>query len=212
MTKSKAIILSSFLAFIFFAVPLLVILKGFQLKSGYKGLSWGQNEVNVKEWVKKNNNKIIWSACPQSHFGVNCFRLTWKDGEKSPFEYIEFQFKNEKLVAVIETEHEKLFDKKVFYSYGKSENGTDLAVETYKSKGEKFQLRDYVNYYVPKQSLNGTKKRYAVEILYKKNLSNPEVPEEKVLCLITTGYYSSEYFEEAKLYEKNFPSHRFLYR
>lgn len=210
MTKSKAIILSAILGILFLAIPAFVIVKAANIKSGYKGLVWGQTEYQVKEWIKKNNNNIVWSKCPLSHYGVTCTKLTWKKNEQSPFEYIEFQFKNGKLAAVIETEHEKPFTPEVLYSYGRSENGTDLAVEIYKSKGEKFQLRDYVNYYSPMQKFNGTKKRYAVEILFKKNLTDTTVPEEKIFYLLTTGYYSPEYYDEAKNHNENFPSHRFL--
>lgn len=210
MTKSKAITISIVLGILFLAMPAFVITKTARIKSGYKGLVWGETEFQVKEWMKKNNNKIIWTKCPFSHYGVSCIRLTWKQNEQSPFEYIEFQFKNEKLVAVIETGHEKPFSPEVLYSYGRSENGTDLAVEIYKNKGEKFQLRDYVNYYSPLQKFNGTKKRFAVEILFKKNLSDTSVPEEKLFYLLTSGYYAPDYYEEAKMHNENFPSHRFL--
>ena len=67
-----------------------------------------------------------------------------------------------------------------------------------------------MNYYSPSQKFNGTKKRFAVEILFRKNLSDTTVPEEKVFYLLTTGYYSPEYYEEAKKHTENFPSHRFL--
>lgn len=210
MTKTKALILCSILGFIFIAAPAFVITKAFRIKSGYKGVFWGQTEYQVKEWAKKNNNKSYWEKCPLSHYGVTCQRLNWKQNEQSPFEYIEFQFKDEKLVAVIETGHEKPFSQDIFYSYGHSENGTDLAVEIYREKGTKYQLRDFVNYYSPVQKMNGTKKRFAVEILFRKNLSDFSVPEEKVMYLLTTGYYSPEYYEQAKEHTENFPSHRFL--
>ena len=210
MTKTKAIILSSILGILFFAMPAIVLVKAVRINSGYKGLVWGQTEYQVKEWIKKNNNNIIWTKCPFSHYGVSCTRLAWKQGGQSPFEYIEFQFKNGKLAAVIETGHAKPFSPEILYSYGRSENGTDLAVEIYKSKGERFQLRDYVNYYAPAQKFNGTKKRYAVEILFKKNLSDSTAPEEKLFYLLTAGYYSPDYYEEARNHNENFPSHRFL--
>lgn len=210
MTKSKAIILCSILGIIFLLAPAFVITRAFRIKSGYKGVFWGQTEYQVKEWANNNNNKITWEKCPLSHYGVTCQRLSWKKNEQSPFEYIEFQFKNEKLVSVIETGHEKPFNKDVFYDYGRSENGTDLAIETYREKGTKYELRDFVNYYSPVQKFYGTKKRFAVEILFRKNLSDVSVPEEKLMYVLTTGYYAPEYFEEAKEHAENFPSHRFL--
>ena len=211
MSKSKAVLILAILSVIFISAPLAVFIKTSHLRSGYKGLPWGKTEYQVQEWIKKNNNKFYWSKCPLSHYGVSCSRLSWKQNEQSPFEYIEFQFKDGKLVAVIETGHQKNHTPEVLRSFGKSENGTDLAVENYRSKGEKYQLRDYVNYYVPiNQKLNGTKKRYAVQILFQKNLSNPEIPEEKLFYQLTEGYYSPEYFEEAKKHSENFPSFRFL--
>ena len=213
MTKTKAIIISSILLLLFLLAPAFVILKAIHIKSGYKGLIWGQTEYQVQQWAKKNNNNMIWTKCPLSHYGVKCYKLSWKQNRQSPFEYIEFQFKNEKLVAVIETEHEKPFNPNILKQYGKSENGTDLAVETYKVKGEKYKLRDYVNYYIPNaQPFYGTKKRYAVEILFQQNLNNENEAETKLFCLVTKGYYAPEYFEEARKHNENFPSHRFLAR
>lgn len=210
MTKVKAIIITSILGILFLAAPAAVITRAVHIKSGYRGLLWDSTEFQVQEWIKKNNNRFSWTKCPLSHYGVTCSRLSWKQDQQSPFEYIEFQFKNGKLVAVIETGHEKEFSKEVLHAYGKSENGTDLAIDEYKSKGTKYQLRDYVNYYSPVNKFSGTKERYAVEILFQKNLSDPTVPEEKLMYHLTSGYYSPSYYEEAKNLNQNFPSHRFI--
>lgn len=212
MTKVKAIIFVSVLAAISILVPSIVIYRSVNIRSGYKGLPWGKTQYQVEQWARSNNNKSVWSRCPSSHYGVNCIRLTWKQNQTTPFEYVEYQFKDEKLVAVIETQHEKPFDKDIFRIYGKSENGTDYARETYKEKGTKYELRDWINYYSPSQRWKGTKLRYAVNVLYRKNLSNPEQPEEKLMYQLTTGYYSPEYYEEARTHNENFPSHHFLSR
>lgn len=210
MTKIKAIILVSILSLAAIITPAIVIHRSVTIRSGYKGITWGRTQHQVEQWARNNNNKINWARCPFSHYGVTCIRLTWKQNETTPFEYIEFQFKDEKLVAVIETEHEKPFEKSILHSLGRSENGTDYARDTYREKGIKYELRDWINYYSPSKNWKGTKIRYAVNVLFRKNLSDPEQPEEKLLYQLTTGYYSPEYFEEARKHNENFPSHHFL--
>lgn len=210
MTKIKAIIITSILLLASVIAPAIVINRSITIRSGYKGIPWGRTQYQVEEWVRSNNNKITWTRCPFSHYGVTCCQVKWKQNEKTPFEYIEFQFKDEKLVAVIETEHEKQFEKTILQSLGKSDNGKDYKRETYREKGVKYELRDWVNYYIPAKTYRGTKVRHALNLLYRKNLTNPEEPEEKLMYQLTTGYYSPSYFEEARLYSENFPSHHFL--
>lgn len=206
MTEKKAIIIISILAFFALAAPVFVLLKAKNLNAGWKGILWDSTEVQVQDWVKKNNNKASWSRCNLSHFGVNCYKITWKENEKSPFEYIEFQFKDNKLKAVIETEHQRDFQKNDLKIYGRAEFGRDLAKDYYKEKGIKYQLTDRVFFYEDFQN----KKRIALQILVRSALNSEEIADENLYTQITSGYYSPDYYDDAKESNENFPSFRFI--
>lgn len=211
MSKRRAIIILCILSVFFVCVPLFVILRTINFEFGWKGLHWGSSEYQVKEWVEKNNNKANWAKCNHPHFGVSCYKVTWKEARAIPFEYIEFQFKNEKLVAVIETYHEEEVDPadylKLYRSNIIREGGTDLQVEFTREKGIRIKNVDRVFYYTIPRSFNKTRIRHAVERLVK--INTQDQTETISLYNLTTGYYSYEYFEEAKALQESFPSHRF---
>lgn len=210
MTKRSAIIFLSILIFFALLTPALVILQTVRINSGWHGISWGAQESQVQEWIKKNNNKYNWSRCNFSHFGVTCYKLSWKENENSPFDYIEFQFKDNKLCAVIETEHSKNFDPAIAKKLGKPKNGTDVSVDFLREKGFKYKISDRVFYYEPVQKFNSTKLRYAVQRYVKTNLSDESQPDEILSYQLTTGYYSIERFEEIKNSTEDFPTFRFF--
>lgn len=211
MNKRNALIFLSILGILFTAMPLIVILRTIHLKSGYKGLVWGRTEQQVQSWIKKNNNKAVLNRCNLSHFGVSCYKLTWKDSSTSPFEYIEFQFKDGKLVAVVETGHKKDYTKNIAKEFGQPDFGTDIAVSpVQKEKGQRYQLTDRIFYYSASNRLIGTKSRIALECLIKNVTNDTAIPEETLFYRITTGYYSPDYYDQAKSNTENFPSLRFL--
>lgn len=107
MTKRSAIIFLSILIFFAILTPALVIIQTTRINSGWHEILWGTSENHVQEWIRKNNNRYSYNRCNFSHFGVTCYKLSWKENETSPFDYIEFQFRDNKLCAVIETERKK---------------------------------------------------------------------------------------------------------
>lgn len=211
MNKRNSIIFLSIISAIFVIMPVIVILRTCHLKAGYKGLTWGRTEAQVQMWIKKNNNKAIWNRCNLSHYGVTCWKLTWKNLESSPYEFIEFQFKDGMLVSVIETEREKPYSRQIDTMFGRPDYGTDIAASSVqKDKGIKFQYINRIFYYTGRRHLSGTKTRIAVERLIKYTLNDSTVPEETILYRVTTGYYSPEYYDSIKNSHESFPSKKFL--
>ena len=214
MTKKSSIVTICILSVVFLMAPVFVIIRTINIENGWKGLPWGATEQQTKEWVEKNNNKSIWNKCNLTHFGVSCYKLTWKETKSIPFEYIEFQFKNGKLCAVIETYHEEANDPAEYLKLNRPKiergGGQDLGNDFYREKGNKYKLTDRVFYYTIPRTFKETRIRHAVERLVKNNLTDTAEPESVISYQLTTAYYSLEYFEEAKNLTDNFPSHRFL--
>lgn len=210
MTFKKAVILVSVLAFFAIGVPAFVISRTISLNAGWNGIPWGSTESQVQTWVKKNNNRVSWAKCTASHYGVTCFKITWKESEKSPFECIEFQFQNGELKAVIETAHQKDFERSDLTSLGKASYGTDLATDIEREKGIKYRITDRVFYYDNLRKYSSVKKRAALELLVRTPINADDVPE-KILCSrLTTAYYSSDYYEMVKSSSGDFPAQRFI--
>lgn len=209
MTLKKAVIFISVLGFFSLAVPFFVIFKSISLNSGWNGILWDSTEPQVQAWVKKNNNRANWSKCPLSHFGVSCYKVTWKETEKSPYEYIEFQFQDGKLKAVIETFHQKDFQKTDLQEFGRASYGSDLAIDFYRDKGIKYKLADRVFYY--ENPIHSSKKyRIAQEFLVQTPINSNEITETILFSRITKAWYCPDYYEKAKNSNENFPSSRFL--
>lgn len=210
MTKRSAIIFLSVLIFFAILTPALVIIQTTRINSGWHEILWGTSENHVQEWIKKNNNRYSYNRCNFSHFGVTCYKLSWKENETSPFDYIEFQFRDNKLCAVIETERKKNFDPAISRKLGKPKNGTDLSVDYLREKGIRYKISDRVFYYEPIQKLSSTKLRYAVQRYIRTNLNDVSKPDEIMEYQLTTGYYQPDYFEEIKDNTEDFPTFRFF--
>lgn len=86
----------------FLIAPGFVIGKAIKLSSGYKGLNWGSTLSQTREWISSNSNGTKFRKCRDSHQDVQCYKLTFRKKESVDFEWIEFQFKNEKLYRVVE--------------------------------------------------------------------------------------------------------------
>ena len=211
MRKKASIIYLIVLLLIFISVPAYVIKKTVSMKSGWNGLTWGRSEIQIKEWIKKNNSNYEIERCPLSHYGVVCWKLTWKSKNNNvPYEYIEFQFKDGKLCAVIETEKVTDMDPAIRLSLGHPDRGSDIKSVPYKEKGLKFSLVERVFYYSPEAKFKVTKERFAVSRLVKVPLDEKaELPEEVLSWRLTKGSYSPSYFEEVKNQSENFPSAHF---
>ena len=156
-----------FLAFV--SVPLFVVKKTLDMKSGWHGIPWGSTESQVSDWVKKNNTNYDFEKCPLNHYGVLCRKLTWKKNRGDvPFDSIEFQFRNGKLYAVIESEKVSDFDPSLNLDLGRPAKGSDIKLVEVKEKGvllhagktigrDKRTLRRLKAYKIPRQ--NGKSRR-----------------------------------------------------
>lgn len=210
-SKSLLIIYLIILLIIFVSVPCFVIKRAIDMQSGWNGVSWGKTESQMKDWMKKNNTNYTFERCPLSHYGVVCWKLSWNTKENSvPFEYIEFQFKNGRLCAVIETEKVSSSDPRNRLNLGVAKKGTDLKKELVREKGTRFILTERVFYYVPESKFKETKERYAVSLLVKSPVGESEIPEETISWRLTKGSYSSSYYEEISDNYDNFPSANFF--
>lgn len=200
-----------FLSAAFVLVPAFVIKRTFDMKSGWNGLSWGKTEEQIREWVKKNNTNYSFERCPLSHYGIVCWKLSWKTKENSvPFEFIEFQFKDGKLVAVIETEKSSSSDPASRLDLGRPAKGTDIKSLVQRENGIRFAFTERVFYYVPESKFKATKERYAVSRLVKTPLDRTEIPEEILSWRLTRGSYSSKFYEEISDKWNDFPSAHFF--
>ena len=186
MTERKSQVFICILAAVFVLVPVFVIKKTVDLQSGWNGLAWESTQDEVKEWVKKNNTKYSYSPCSQSHFDVSCFKLSWKNTEHSPFEYIEFQFKDGLLCAVIETGKPVFSDPAVSLGLGSPESGRDLRYFFQKEKGIKYKYTERVFYYTPSEKRKSSGKYQAVCRLVRNIPSDPSFADENVLFRLTT--------------------------
>ena len=211
MKRTTANIYLLILLLIFVTVPAFVIKKTVDMKSGWNGITWGRTESQIKDWIKRNNTNYDFERCTLSHYGVVCWKLTWKSKNSNvPYEYIEFQFKDGKLCAVIETEKVTDSDPAVRLALGHPEKGTDIKSVPYKEKGIKFSLVERVFYYTPEAKFRATKERYAVSRLVKTPVDEEsQFPEETLSWRLTKGSYSSSYYEEIRDHLENFPSAHF---
>lgn len=213
MTRNKAIATVIILTVISLIIPSFVIIRSINVENGWKGLPWGASESQTREWIDKNNNKAVWSKCNLPHYGVSCFKVTWKDTKQTPFEFIEFQFKNGKLCAVIESNHEEPSDPADALHLNRPGverlTGQDLAYDFYRDRSYRYKLVDRVFYYVEPRNWKDTRVRYAVARLVRINLSDLTEPDIVMDYQLSTAYYSLDYFEETKDHLENFPSHRF---
>ena len=145
-TKKGAIVFITILSIFFVLSPLFVIYKTVKFQGGYKGLNWGVSEDQTIQWLKKNSNKAIWTKCDNNHYGSLCYKVTWKEKDSQEFEYIEFQFQNEKLCAVIESYKPTDVNPLRTYNLGSAQKGTDLEIFYKKEKGVKYKYIDRAFY------------------------------------------------------------------
>ena len=209
MKKRGAIIYSIFLLIVFLLVPAYVIKLSIDMKSGWNGLTWGKTENQVKEWIRKNNSNYNLSRCTQSHYGVVCWKLSWKAQADSPLDFIEFQFQDGKLCAVIETEKVVSEDPFPNGELGLAEKGSDLKTVQLKEKGVRYSVTERAFYYIPEVRFKATKQRIAVSRLVKNAINREDLPEEILSWRVTRGYYSPSRFEEVKSQYDDFPSAHF---
>ena len=198
-----------FLLLAFVSVPLFVVKKTLDMKSGWHGIPWESTESQVSDWVKKNNSNYDFEKCPLNHYGVLCRKLTWKKNRGDvPFDSIEFQFRNGKLCAVIESEKVSDFDPSLNLDLGRPEKGSDIKLVEVKEKGVRFVMIERVFYYTPEKQSGTTRERYAVSRLIKSPVKT-ESPEEIISWRLTKGSYDKEFYEEIKERWDNFPSAHF---
>ncbi len=209
MKKRGALIYLICLAVISLLVPAYVIKTTVDMKSGWNGLVWGRTENQVKEWIRKNNSNYTLAKCTQSHYGVVCWKLSWKNASDSPMEYIEFQFKDGKLCAVIETERVVSSDPFPNGELGQPEKGSDIKTLQIKEKGVRFNLTERAFYYIPEVRFKATKQRVCVSRLVKNALNKEDVPEEVLSWRVTRGFYTAARFEEVKNSYDDFPAAHF---
>lgn len=198
ITKRKAVVLISVLLLVFILVPFFVIKKTFDIKSGWNSILWGSSQNQVKEWVKKNNTNYIYSLCNSSHFGVVCYKLSWKNKESSLFEYIEFQFKDDSLCAVIETEKQSLSDPAKKYSLGRPLYGKDIRLFYKRENGIKYSYVVRLFYYDIQNKWKNTKNRYYIKCVIRNIPSNSSFSDEIISYQYIKGYYSANYFDLIK--------------
>ncbi len=208
--RTSSIIYVIFLSLVSISLPLVVLKRTQDVKSGWKNLSWGSTENQVREWVKKNNTNYLFERCPLSHYGVACWKLSWKAKRgEIPLESIEFQFKDGRLCAVVETERTGETDPAKTLSLGQAKNGTDIKTVSIREKGLKYALTERVFYYEPESRFSSTKVLYAVSRLVKIPMHESENPEEVLSWRLTKGSYSPSYYAEAMTNLEIFPSARF---
>ncbi len=209
MKKKAAIIYSIFLFLLALLVPLYVIKLSIDIKSGWNGLTWGKTENQVKEWIRKNNSNYNLTKCTQSHYGVVCWKLSWKNSVDTPMEYIEFQFKDGKLCAVIETQKVLSADPFPNGQLGQPEKGSDIKTVQIKEKGIRYNLTERAFYYVPEVRFKATKERLCVSRLVKNAINKEDIPEEVLAWRVTRAYYTSARFEEIRNSYDDFPGAHF---
>ncbi len=203
-----AVLYMIFLVAAFVSVPLFVVKKTINMKSGWHGIPWGSTESQVSDWVKKNNTNYDFEKCPLNHYGVFCRKLTWKKNLGEVPDSIEFQFKNGKLCAVIESEKVSDFDPAVGLDLGSPAKGTDIKLV--EARGKQFVMIERVFYYTPEKQSGATRERYAVSRLIKAPTKS-EIPEEIVSWRLSKGSCSKDFYEEIKDRWDNFPSAHFSF-
>ncbi len=193
MTKTKATIYSVLFLLLFIGIPFFVIERNILISGGWNGLPWGATESQAKEWVQKNNTNALWNKCKQNHFGVSCYKVTWKDNANVPFESIEFQFKNGELCAVKETKLQTQIDPAISMKLGNPTSGKDLANDIYKEKGIKYKLTDRIFFYKPERQPRNVKITYSVERLVRTNISDLDMPDLTLFYQLSIFYTAPEY-------------------
>lgn len=210
-TKKGAIVFITILSIFFVLSPLFVIYKTVKFQGGYKGLNWGVSEDQTIQWLKKNSNKAIWTKCDNNHYGSLCYKVTWKEKDSQEFEYIEFQFQNEKLCAVIESYKPTDVNPLRTYNLGSAQNGTDLEIFYKKEKGVKYKYIDRAFYYNSSPIRKNTENRYVISQLIKSIPADESFPDTVEQYQFTKGYFSTEFvsFESESI---NFPTYRFKHK
>lgn len=206
MTQKKAIVFLSILLLVFIVAPTFVIYRTIALKSGWNGIRWESSMAQVKKWIKKNNTNYRYEVCDKSHFGILCYKLSWREKNHSSLEFIEFQFKNDKLCAVIETKKPTQTNPATSLNLGQAEFARDVRTFFSREKGIKFLYTERNRYYSPSNIFKTTKKRYAVTVLERKIPADETFADEAVLFRLTEGYYESAYFDTIKDKIDDFPS------